>query len=399
MPAASVHAPASTGPHVLFLPKWYPGHNDPQLGDFIRKQALAVAGATRTSVLFVGMLQGTRDLPSQEADEENSLWELRCWYQGSQIGFAPLRKLVNLFRYWQAAMQGWRRVVHDRGRPQLVHVHILVRPALVAWWIRLRHDIPYIISEQSSEYLTGAYSAKSAWAKAAYHFLFRRAARVTAVSGFLGEALKRNGLCMHYDVVPNVVPGTERPLPAPGPTGSFLMVADLVDRVKNVSGVLRAFGAARKEDPAFRLAVIGDGEDRQRLEHLSKELGLNGSVTFLGRMSQPEVMEHMARTGAVIVNSNVETFSVVTGEALALGRPVIATRCGGPEAFITPENGTLIAPRNDDALRTAMMAMAASASRYDAAAIRRTVSDRFSPEAVGAAFRKIYEQVIADGAH
>jgi glycosyltransferase involved in cell wall biosynthesis len=102
----------------------------------------------------------------------------------------------------------------------------------------------------------------------------------------------------------------------------------------------------------------------------------------------------MASTGSVIINSNVETFSVVTGEALALGKPVIATRCGGPEAFIVPGNGVLIAPKDDEGLSEAMIAMAADHAHYTPATVRGSVSGRFSPQAIANGFTSVYRQVL-----
>ena len=87
-------------------------------------------------------------------------------------------------------------------------------------------------------------------------------------------------------------------------------------------------------------------------------------------------------------------FSVVTGEALALGKPVIATRCGGPSAFITPENGVLIEPRDDQALASAMIARTKEEFRYDPATVRRSIDERFSPRAVGERFMTIYQRVL-----
>ena len=100
-------------------------------------------------------------------------------------------------------------------------------------------------------------------------------------------------------------------------------------------------------------------------------------------------------TGSVIINSNVETFSVVTGEALASGKPVIATRCGGPTAFITPANGVLIDVGSDAQLAAAMLAVHRGHGAYDPATVRASVSDRFSPEAVGTAFLHVYQRVLA----
>ncbi len=378
--------------HVLLLPKWYPGENDPQLGDFLRKQALATAATVRMSVLVVeASTSGPLDDHLLTTD---GAWELFVRYRASENMWLPWRKVVNFLRYWNACNRGWARVIAERGLPELLHAYILVRPVLFAWWIARRHHLPYLISEQSSEYLDGTYRAKGSLFKALNRFLFRRAARITAVSKWLGDGLVEHGLCARYDVVPNVVPGLDRPLPSAGEPGQFMMVADLVDKTKNVSGVLRALSNARKNDPRIQLTVIGDGPDRAMLEELAGSLGLQQHVSFLGRMPNTAVLDHMANTFAVIINSNVETFSVVTGEALAQGKPVIATRCGGPQAFITRDNGMLIDPRDDAALCMAMLQLTASAANFPPDRIRATVGSRFSNKAVGEGFHTIYEDIV-----
>jgi len=393
-PKLPARLPCGAAMHVLFLPKWYPGRNDPQLGDFLRKQASATALRVKVSVLHVAPVKGPGARDEEELTEAEGLWELRRYYRASAHPWRPWRRAVNLGRYWRASMGGWRRVVRERGMPALVHVHILVRPALVAWWLKRRHGLPYVLSEQSSEYLDGTYAGKGALFKWLNRFLFRNAAAVTAVSAWLGDGLVAHGLCERYDTVPNVVPGLDRPLPPAGPTGHFMVVADLVDRTKNVGGVLRALAAARRKDPRPRLTVIGDGPDRRALEELAAAQGLNGHVDFLGRLPNNVVLDQVAEAWAMVVNSNVETFSVVTGEALAQGRPVIATRCGGPVAFITPENGLLIEPGDHEGLTNAMLELIARAGDYHPGTIRRSVGERFSQEAVGKAFEAIYRSIL-----
>lgn len=381
--------------HVLFMPKWYPGRNDPQLGDFLRKQALATAAHVRLSVLMVeAMNEGPLEDELHTAD---GAWELRVRYRGSKSGVFSWRKAVNFIRYWRTSLRGWRRVVSERGRPDLLHPYILVRPVLFAWWIARAYRIPFLISEQSSEYMDGTWASKSALFKAINHFLFKRAAAVTTVSAHLGDAITALRLCKHYEVVPNVIPGLDRALPPAGSPGEYMVVADLVDRTKNVSGVLHALASARKQDERAGLTIIGDGPDRHMLEELAAQLGLAAHVRFLGRLPNSAVLDAMATTFAVIVNSNVETFSVVTGEALAQGKPVIATRCGGPEAFITPANGLLIPVRDNEALCTAMLHLMRNAQDYQPGMIRKGVGDRSSSDAVGRTFSSIYQRVLAHG--
>ena len=380
--------------HILALPKWYPGRHDPQMGDFIRKQMLAVAGHVRMSVVSVAQLEDLETSESQELDERDGMWELRCYYRPDRSRFRIVRKVVNYMRYRKATSNGLARTLAERGRPDLIHAHILTRPVLMARWFSGRWDVPYIVSEQSSVYLDGIWLAKHRWAKALDRYLLGNAAAITVVSSHLGAALEKLKLCEAPTVVPNVIPGVDTTLPTVGPASDFMMVADLVDKTKNVSGALRALQIARTKGHDLRLTVIGDGTDREMLHALTLSLGISKNVTWLGRLPNREVLKHMAATGSVIINSNVETFSVVTGEALALGKPVIATRCGGPEAFITPENGVLIDTKDDAGLSQAMIAIASGHANYSPATVRATVTGRFSPEAVASGFLSIYQRVL-----
>lgn len=383
--------------HVLFIPKWYPGRNDLQLGDFLRKQAIAVARYARVSVLHVAPLKELERAETHELEEQDGPWELHCYYRPSTSSFAPLRKALNMLRYRRAVERGWKRVRAERGLPDLVHAHVLLRPVLVAQMLQRRFGIPYVVSEHSSVFLDGIFVRRSATYRWLCRRGMRRAQAVSAVSRWLADALVEHGLCKDPMVLPNVVPGLERALPPAGTPGELLVVADLVDRTKNVSGVLRALAEARKQDERLRLTIIGDGEDRAALEQLAEALHLEGAVCFLGRLANAGVLDHMAQHWALVVNSNVETFSVVTGEALALGRPVIATRCGGPTAFITPENGLLIDPRDDAALAQAMLDLLAKAEHFDPQVIRSTVGERYSSEAVGRTFHHFHQNAIGHG--
>ena len=90
----------------------------------------------------------------------------------------------------------------------------------------------------------------------------------------------------------------------------------------------------------------------------------------------------------------METFSVVTGEALAQGKPVIATRCGGPQGFVKPENGLLIPVGDTTALAKAMRTIMDHPKMYDPVRIRASVHASFSPEAVGQAFIRIHQRIL-----
>ncbi len=380
--------------HVLFIPKWYPGPRDPQLGDFIRKQAIALSQQAKVSVLYVSIDRNAPQDQMQQVVEQDGIWELHCRYKGSSVSNAFLRRILNFPAYLRSVRQGIKIFEEERGKPDLLHAHVLVRPAWIAWRLSRRYRVPFIISEHSSEYLDGTFDRKGWLFKGWSRFLFSKAAAVTVVSRWLGDPLVERGLIDRYSILPNVVPGLDRALPAEGDPKHFLIVADLVDRIKNVSGLLRSFAGARRTDKELRLDIIGDGPDRMMLEKLATDLQLPGCVHFHGKLPNHLVLDRISVCGCVIINSNVETFSVVTGEALALGKPVIATRCGGPTAFVTEANGILIAPKDDVALTGAILRIARREFRSTPVQIRNSVSDRYSYTAVGNALMDLYKQVL-----
>jgi glycosyltransferase involved in cell wall biosynthesis len=197
-------------------------------------------------------------------------------------------------------------------------------------------------------------------------------------------------------VVPNVLPLKEVEVAAPGSPYHMIVVADLVDRVKNITGVLEAMALLREEIPHLRLTVVGGGPDERKLRQLCSGFNLNDRVMFLGKLSATEAMERMAASGFMVVNSRSETFSVVTGEALMLGKPVIATRCGGPEAFINEHNGALIPVENTPALADAIKRMVAQHGSYAPERIRAGVNERYSAHAIGKQFYTIYQRALTD---
>jgi glycosyltransferase involved in cell wall biosynthesis len=88
-----------------------------------------------------------------------------------------------------------------------------------------------------------------------------------------------------------------------------------------------------------------------------------------------------------------ETFGVVLGEAMACGKPVIATRCGGPEFLVTRETGLLVESGNAVALANAMEKFISGESSFDSSRVRGEVVRRFGERAFLDKINSIYQQI------
>ena len=119
--------------------------------------------------------------------------------------------------------------------------------------------------------------------------------------------------------------------------------------VKRTDDVLLAFKQLRNGGVDACLCMVGDGPDRRELEHRAHELGIARDTLFLGY--QEEVAPFYAAFDALVLPSSNEGTPVSAIEALAAGRPVVATRVGGvPDVVRDGEDGFLVEPGATDDL-------------------------------------------------
>lgn len=129
--------------------------------------------------------------------------------------------------------------------------------------------------------------------------------------------------------------------------------------------------------PDTRFLVVGDGTEREHLERLATELGLDGRVLFTGRRTDVPALLSVCDV-AVLTSVTVETFPMAFLEAMAMETALVATPVGGvPEMIDEGVNGHLVPMRDPPAL---------------AAALVRVVSDRERARAMGRASRRIVEE-------
>jgi len=219
------------------------------------------------------------------------------------------------------------------------------------------------------------------------------------VSKILKQSLERIGIeASKISIIPNIVdalPQAEsRRIESENQKLIFISVADLVDEIKNISDVIKTVAEIPANDD-FEYWIVGDGEDKEKLVRLAESFGLlNKQVFFLGRKTNHEVLEIINEAAFLVLNSFTETFSVVTAEALLAGKPVIATRCGGPEVFVNENNGILIKTGNRKELKAAIIKMMDTYKSYNPEILKDSINKKYGREVVSKEILSIYDEVF-----
>ncbi len=174
----------------------------------------------------------------------------------------------------------------------------------------------------------------------------------------------------------------------------FLYVGRFFGR-KGVEYLIKAFASLPKQLGGGALVLVGDGPLESKLRRLSKELGVEDRVRFSTMVPENLLPTYYHACDALVLPSTYEPLGIVLLEAMACGKPVIATKVGGIPEIVDGEVGFLVEPRSIEALSAAMEAIASDASlakRLGEAGRRR--AELFSWDRAAEEMYGVYERVL-----
>jgi len=381
--------------HVLFLPSSYPTVVAPIAGSHWENQAVALSmlgaevGVCYPELRSLRTLAGPSLLQNRfqwTCAEEGNVHVVR-WH-GWNVPSARVRARLVVEEYRRAYWIYERRF----GRPDIIHAHRALWGGVAAMRLSAETGIPFLVTEDSSSYVRHLIRP---WEWPSVERCFRASSLAVCVSPFLANELHAALPGVSFTVIPNMVDAVFF-IPPPTPRGnskpSFLALASL-NQNKRIDVLLEAFALYRQSEDCWNLEIGGDGPLRQELKEQATRLHLEESVRFLGLLTREQVREAMWRASAFVVSSRVETFGCVVTEALATGLPVIATRCGGPESILTPDDGLLVEPDDHLALANALATIARTAPSYTAEDLRERCVERFGSVGVGRQLLDVYAHI------
>lgn len=316
--------------------------------------------------------------------------------------------------YFVFAERALARLIRERGI-ELVHAHWILPNGYVAARAAGASGIPYAVTLHGSDVFMAERAAPlAAMARRA----LAGAAHVTSCSADLRDrllALAGGQGAERVLLVPN---GTDLAPPpdaaaaaavearigpaAAGDGPLVVAVGRLVDK-KGFGVLLEAAPAVLAARPDARLVIGGGGDLEEPLRRRARELGIADRVAFPGPLSHPEALALIARGDVFVMPSlrdqrgNVDGLPIVVLEAMAAGRPVVASDVAGlPLAVADGETGVLVPERDPAALASAVGELLADperARRFGEAG-RRRVERELNWAAVAAIHDRLYRRAV-----
>ena len=177
-----------------------------------------------------------------------------------------------------------------------------------------------------------------------------------------------------------------------------LLYAGTIDERKNVLGLLQALDIVRKRVPKVQLRVAGRStseEYDQRVRDYAASMGLDSNVEFLGLRDDDSMLQEYARCAAVVLASRQETAPMAVIEAMAAGKPIVATRVGGVADLVEDGRSGFLVDLDDARgfAQRIVQLLLDTKLRQSMGQRARQLAERFRLEKVTVKYRQLYYQV------
>jgi len=392
--------------NIFYIPSWYPSKQNAYSGIFFKEQVLALAKFQDCNIAVSLWGQNNFDLPLKNPFQTVS--KIMKWmFEKKHIRkvFDNLFEIYNPKILWTDKLNGRTPRIFDINNRNyinaieifrnidVIHAHVSYPGGYAAMMLSKLYKKPYIITEHMGPFPFTDYLNKGKLSDKVRLPLVN-ANSIIAVSNSLADSIFGFDIARPV-VIPNLVDESFFNLSNKRKEQSKFIfftlcsmnpqkgVIDLLDAIKTTNDTI--------SNVSFRIG--GDGDKLKEYTEYSRKLNLDDKVEWLGKISKEESLKEYQNCDAFILTSHHETFGVVLTEAIACGKPVIATRCGGPEDIVNKNNGLLVEKHNTEQISKAIIYMIKNKKKYDPIIIREDFLGKFSSKVVTDQIYKLYLEI------
>ncbi|WP_209332777.1 glycosyltransferase family 4 protein [Lunatimonas salinarum] len=334
--------------HILILPSALDDYKYKTGGAFVKSQIKALRKAGYKVGVIYPNLRSLRTLPDlhlqayfykfKEIDNEGQGLELRL--NGWRFGFNLWTNLLN-FKYWYKKL--FEKYIESEGIPDIIHCHFGRWAGYGGFILKSTYNIPYLITEQSTGYRRGLFSKSEL---SLLSEIFNKSSEIIVSSKQLAKDIS-SLTNKSIKIIGNIIDleGSENLKINKNKEDFKIVTLAYLLQKKGIDLLIEAFGLLLSEarlPNSSKLLIGGEGPEKEILVRKVSDLNLMKNVSFLGEVNRSEIVNFLYQADVFCLPSRFETFGVVFIEAMALGKPVIASKNTGPEEFVHSQNGYLV---------------------------------------------------------
>ncbi|WBW99445.1 glycosyltransferase [Oceanirhabdus sp. W0125-5] len=372
---------------VLIISSWYPNKNSTINGVFVKEQAKALKDAGINPIVFYPYDDCVQKGEIISCEEEGVLT-----YRAntSYLRNSKLALLVSI----KMSIVFMKKIVKDHSI-DIIHSHVCYPTGFIAAVYNKFYKTPFILTEHMSKVREFALKPYN---NVLFKYAYNKAQKVLTVSTALLNELKQLGFKFNGEVMGNVVDVSEYSINNNRVYDNKFKIAFIgsLFEVKGLRYFIPALASFLDENKDYDVEfnIYGDGNQREELEELSRKLNLNHICKFHGRVKKNEIPKKISENNFLVLPSIKETFGSVLIEAMAGGKPVLTTKCGGPQDFVDETRGVLVNPKSIEHLKEGLCNIIETYNEFDNQKIRDFVKENYSYEAIGKKLIEKYQEVL-----
>lgn len=368
---------------ILIVPSWYTSHDNimGNGGIFHYEQAREMAKEHTVAIYYPFDRTITEDF---QAEEERGILTFRSRFQDQQ----RIRNRIRIYRAF--------RYIIKEFHPDIVHTHVATEAGrYTALWCGT-FGIPFVVTEHSTVEVSGV-------AKGVAHAYARFVYGQSKVNFCVSEDLqcKLSAIFPQYIFkvmyngvhMPRVV-GASCSYRREGCCNIALVAALYDEKIKGLQFLLPAVQKVIENGHHVILHIVGSGEYEEYFHKMAESLNISEYVIFHGECKKQKVYEIVDQMDFLVSASLVESFGCSMAEALLLGKPVLATKCGGPEGFVNDQVGVLVEKGSIEALQNGILKLLCEKDKFDKERIRNYAKERFDNKYICQKYVSTYQRVL-----
>ncbi|WP_420316226.1 glycosyltransferase [Ekhidna sp.] len=392
--------------NIFIIPSWYPSKSNPIYGIFNQEQALILASQRPHFNVGVSKWGQGDERFLLPAYSPSSIFKI---FKKHDPQVSHLRS--NLTEYFTPAFTWTRKVlkgnidgiynsnkrnleqfINQYGKADIICAQATYPAALIAKRLAQELDVPYTVTIFMSPFPFNEFLDKKGQLKSLISEPLQNANRLLSSCNALMQTMRSFEL-QNISVIPLPV-DTDYFTPDQSTIPAKITILS-VGRLEEQKGYDILLRAIQKIDEPIELRIAGDGSLLNKYKKLAIDLKLDQKVKWLGLLDKSQVREEMRSCSFYVLSSRHETFGIVQTEAMACGKPVVATKCGGPEDIISESNGILCENEDVQSLSDAIKKMITEYKTFSSEKIRKETVLKYGPEAWVNQIENVFKEIIA----